>query len=317
MTDKAPVLWGDKRYHTWNYHLRQIFGEKIFKVALDAGFTCPNRDGTVSTGGCIFCSSRGSGDYAGSVKLDLVNQFRQIKDLMHKKWTKAKYIGYFQAFTNTYAPVTVLKEKYQTVLNLDGVVGLSIATRPDCLPDEVLELLAEINNKTYLWVELGLQTIHEKTAHLINRGYNYKCFLEAVNKLRERNIRVCVHMIVGLPGETQSDISATAEAIAEMPVQGIKIHLLHLMKETPLVEMYERGELELLDQKTYIDLVVDILETLPPDMVIHRITGDSPRDLLIGPTWSLKKWEVLNGIDAELLSRNSWQGKKYKCSQPS
>lgn len=311
MSDEKPLMWGEKRYHTWNYHLRQRFGEKVSKIPLDAGFTCPNRDGTVSTGGCIFCSSKGSGDYAGNRAIDLVSQFHQMQEVMHKKWPRAKYIGYFQAFTNTYAPVAELRQRYETILAQEDVVGLSIATRPDCLPDDVLDLLAEVNWKTYLWVELGWQTMHEETGRLINRGYDNACFYKAVEQLRAKGIRTCVHMIVGLPGESAADIMATATAIAALPVQGIKIHLLHLMKGTAMVELYEAGRLRLLDQETYTRLVVDILEVLPPEMVIHRITGDSPRSLLIGPKWSLKKWEVLNGIDDELARRDTWQGKYF------
>ncbi|WP_134704087.1 TIGR01212 family radical SAM protein [Ammoniphilus sp. YIM 78166] len=309
MTDQ-PLFWGDKRYHTWNYHLRQLFGEKVFKVMLDAGFTCPNRDGRVAIGGCTFCSARGSGDFAGSRRDDLKKQFHDIAERMHKKWPQAKYIGYFQAYTNTYAPVEELRECYETILE-EEVVGLSIATRPDCLPDDVVEYLAEINQRTYLWVELGLQTVHESTAELINRAHDFQTYVEAVEKLRKHNIRVCSHIILGLPGETEAMMMDTAKAVAQLPVQGIKIHLLHLLKKTPLVKLWEQGGLEFLDQETYIRLVVDILEILPPDMIIHRLTGDGPPDLLIGPLWSRRKWEVLNGIERELRQRNTWQGRLW------
>lgn len=307
----SPLLWGDKRYHTWNYHLRQTFGHKVFKVMLDGGFTCPNRDGTVAIGGCTFCSARGSGDFAGLRKHDLERQFQEVKERQHKKWPDAKYIGYFQAFSGTYAPVEDLREMYEIILQQEGVVGLSIATRPDCLPDDVVDLLAELNQRTYLWVELGLQTIHEHTARLINRGHDYACYVEGVEKLRRHNIRVCSHIILGLPGEDEQDMMETARAVAGLDVQGIKIHLLHLLKKTPLVKLWQEGGLQFLSKEQYIRLVVDILEILPPDMIIHRLTGDGPPDLLIGPMWSLKKWEVLNGIDAELKRRNSWQGKYY------
>ncbi len=309
MTDH-PQFWGDKRYHTWNYHLRQLFGEKVFKVMLDAGFTCPNRDGRVAIGGCTFCSARGSGDFAGSRRDDLKKQFHDIAERMHKKWPQAKYIGYFQAYTNTYAPVGELRECYETILEED-VVGLSIATRPDCLPDDVVEYLAEINQRTYLWVELGLQTVHESTAQLINRAHDFQTYVDAVEKLRKHNIRVCSHIILGLPGETEAMMMETAKAVAKLPVQGIKIHLLHLLKKTPLVKLWEQGGLEFLDQETYTRLVVDILEILPPDMIIHRLTGDGPPDLLIGPMWSRRKWEVLNGIERELRQRNTWQGRLW------
>lgn len=308
--ERTPMLWGDKRYHTLNYHLRQKFGEKVFKVMLDAGFTCPNRDGKVATGGCTFCSARGSGDFAGSRRDDLKKQFHDVAGRMHKKWPTAKYIGYFQAYTNTYAPVEELRESYETILEED-VVGLSIATRSDCLPDDVVEYLAEVNQRTYLWVELGLQTVHESTAKLINRAHDYQNYIEGVEKLRKHNIRVCSHIILGLPGETEEMMLETAKAVAKLPVQGIKIHLLHLLKKTPLVKLWKEGGLEFLSQETYTRLVVDMLEILPPEMIIHRLTGDGPPELLIGPMWSRKKWEVLNGIEAELTRRNTWQGRLY------
>jgi hypothetical protein len=305
----VPRLWGDKRFHTWNYEMRKVFGTKVFKVMLDAGFTCPNRDGTIAIGGCTFCSARGSGDFAGSRRDDLVTQFNQVKERQHQKWPDAKYIGYFQAYTNTYAPVEVLREYYEVILAQPGVVGLSIATRPDCLPDDVVEYLAELNARTYLWIELGLQTIHEETSRLINRAHDTACYLEAVDKLRRHGIRVCSHIIFGLPGETREMMLETARAVARMDVQGIKIHLLHLMKKTPMVKQWEAGLVKFLEKDEYVRLVVDTLEMLPPEMVVHRVTGDAPRELLIGPMWSLKKWEVLNAIDAELKRRNSWQGK--------
>jgi uncharacterized protein len=311
VNQENPRLWGDKRYHTWNYHLRQLFGVKVFKVMLDAGFTCPNRDGQVAIGGCTFCSARGSGDFAGSRRDDLKKQFRDVAGRMHQKWPKAKYIGYFQAYTNTYAPLEELRESYETILEED-VVGLSIATRPDCLPVDVVEYLAEINKRTYLWVELGLQTVHESTAELINRAHDFKTYVEGVEKLRKHNIRVCSHIILGLPGETENMMMQTAQAVAELPVQGIKIHLLHLLRKTPLVKLWEQGGFEFLTQEAYIRLVVDILEILPPEMIIHRLTGDGPPDLLIGPMWSRKKWEVLNGIEAEIRRRNTWQGRLWK-----
>lgn len=307
-----PALWGDKRYFTWNTYLRNRFGEKVFKVMLDAGFTCPNRDGTVAIGGCTFCSARGSGDFAGYRRDTLEKQFQEVRDRMHLKWPAAKYIGYFQAYTNTYAPVEELRPMYETILKQEGVVGLAIATRPDCLPDDVVELLAELNERTYLWVELGLQTIHEHTSKLINRGHDTATYYDAVERLRKHNIRICTHMIVGLPQETEEEMMATARAVAHMDVQGIKIHLLHLLKKTPMVKQYEQGLLKLMEKDDYVRLVVDMLEILPPEMVVQRLTGDGPPDLLIGPMWSRKKWEVLNAIDAELKRRDSWQGKYYQ-----
>jgi radical SAM protein (TIGR01212 family) len=311
MSDEERLSWGEKRYHAWSYHLKQQFGEKIFKVMLDAGFTCPNRDGSITTGGCTFCSTRGSGDFAGRRRDDLITQFHEVKARQHLKWPNAKYIGYFQAYSNTYAPVEELREYYETILQQEGVIGLSIATRPDCLPDDVVELLAELNQKTYLWVELGLQSIHDITGKRINRGHDTACYYEGVEKLRKHNIRVCTHIIFGLPGETEEMMMETVDAVAHMGVQGIKIHLLHLLKKTPLVKEYEAGLFQLMEKDDYIRLVVDALEILPPEMIIHRLTGDGPPDLLIGPMWSRKKWEVLNAIDWELLRRDSWQGKRF------
>ncbi|GBG06770.1 TIGR01212 family radical SAM protein [Paenibacillus agaridevorans] len=306
------IMWGEKRFHTWNYEMRESFGCKVFKVTLDAGFTCPNRDGSIAKGGCTFCSARGSGDFAGSRRDDLVTQFATIRDRQHRKWPEAAYIGYFQAYTNTYAPVEELREYYEVVLQQPGVVGLSIATRPDCLPDDVVDYLAELNERTYLWVEMGLQTVHESTSVLINRAHDTACYLDAVRRLRERGIRVCAHIIYGLPQESHEMMLDTGRAVARMDVQGIKIHLLHLMRKTPMVKQYEAGLLRFLERDEYIGLVVDTLEFLPPDMIVHRLTGDAPRDLLIGPLWSMDKWPVLNGIDAELRRRDSWQGKLWR-----
>lgn len=304
--------WGDKRFNTLNYHLRQEFGTKVFKVALDAGFTCPNRDGSKGVGGCAFCSPAGSGDFAGNRMLDISSQFRQVKEMMHHKWPHAQYIAYFQAFTNTYAPSQVLRELYYSILEESGVVGLSIATRPDCLPEDTLNLLEEINHRTYLWLELGLQSIHQSTAQAMNLGYGWPDFVQALQGLRQRSIRVCPHIILGLPGEDYEMMMETARVLASLDIQGIKIHLLHVMRDTRLETMYRQGGFRLLTQEEYVRLVVDILEILPPHIVVHRLTGDSPRETLIGPEWSLKKWEVLNSIDAELLRRDTWQGKHHQ-----
>lgn len=301
----------NKRYHTWNYYLRSNFGEKVFKVSINAGFSCPNIDGTVAYGGCTYCSKQGSGDFAGNPNDNLIKQFEDIKEMMHKKWHNAKYIGYFQAFTNTHAPVSVLKEKYETILNLDDVIGLSISTRPDCLPDDVLEYLSELNKKTNLWVELGLQTIHDETSKIINRGHDYNTFLEGVEKLKKHNIKTVVHIINGLPGEDYNMMMETAKAVADLGVHGIKIHLLHVLKETPMENMLKKDMFNLMEKDDYINLVCDQLEIIPPEMVVHRLTGDGKRDEIVGPMWSLKKWEVLNAIDDTMRERNSYQGIKY------
>ena len=302
-----------KRYHTFNYHLRQHFNQKIFKVALDAGFDCPNRDGTVAYGGCTFCSVAGSGDFAGDRVDPIPVQFEKIKNKMHsQKWREGKYIAYFQSFTNTHAPLHVLKEKFEAALAIDGVVGLSVGTRPDCLPDDVVEYLAELNKRTYLWVELGLQTVHEKTSKLINRAHNMDVYYEGVRKLRNHNINVCTHIINGLPTEDYDMMMETAKTVAQMDVQGIKIHLLHLLKGTPMVKQYEKGLIEFLSKEDYINLVVDQLSVLPPEMIVHRITGDGPIDQLIGPMWSVDKWDVLNTIDSELVRQDVVQGSRYE-----
>lgn len=304
--------WNGKRYHSLNYFLRNKFNEKIYKISLDGGFTCPNRDGKAAVGGCTFCSARGSGDYAGSRILSIGEQFADRKKMMEKKWKDGKYIAYFQAYTNTYAPVEELRQKYEEALKQENVVALSIATRPDCLEDDVVDLLEEISNKTYLWVELGLQTINDESARNFNRGYDFEVFKEGIKKLQDRNIEVVVHTIFGLPGETKEDMLKTVDYVAHSGAQGIKFHLLHLMKDTAMVKQYESGELELLSQEDYIDLICKGIAMLPQEMVVHRLTGDAPRESLIGPMWSLKKWEVLNSIDKALEDNDIYQGKDYR-----
>ena len=303
--------WNGKRYHSLNYFLREKFGEKVFKISLDGGFSCPNRDGKVSKGGCVFCSARGSGDYAGSRNFSITGQFNDVKTMMANKWKSGKYIAYFQAYTNTYAPVDELRQKYEEAINQEGVVALSIATRPDCLEDDVLDLIEELSKKLYVWVELGLQTINDDVAKKINRGYDLKVFDDAMTRLKERNIDVVVHSILGLPGESQDDMLKTIDYIAHSGAQGIKLHLLHLMKDTKMVELYENGELQFLSQEDYIKLICRAVSMLPKEMVVHRLTGDAPRDLLIGPMWSLKKWEVLNAIDKTLEDNDIYQGKNF------
>lgn len=313
MTDTPiPQHFGEKRYYTLNNYFRETFGQKIFKVPLDAGFDCPNRDGTVAHGGCTFCSASGSGDFAGDRRDDVITQFHTIKDRMHKKWQDAKYIGYFQAFTNTHAPVDILREKFEPILEQEGVIGLSIATRPDCLPDDVVDYLAELNERTFLMVELGLETSHDKTAELINRAHDFQCYKDGVAKLRKHNIHIVSHIINGLPQETPDMMLETAKEVAKLDVQGIKIHALHLLRGTAMVKQYEKGLLEFMEFDTYINLVCDQLEILPQNMVVHRITGDGPPDLLIGPMWTDKKWEVLNAIERELERRDSYQGIHYQ-----
>lgn len=300
----------NKRYHTWNYHLNKKFGQKVFKVSLNAGFTCPNIDGTKGVGGCIYCSSSGSGDFAGNPNCDIVSQFNEVKEKMHKKWPDAKYIPYFQAHTNTYASVEVLKEKFEPVLKLDGVVGLSIATRADALSDAVVDYLEELSKRTYLIVELGLQSVFDKTGELINRCHTYDEFLKGYEKLQSRGINICVHLIIGLPGETHEMMLESVKKTAQLKPHAIKLHLLHILKGTKIAEMYERGEVKTLTRDEYVDIIVDALELIPKDIIIQRLTGDGGKDDLIAPLWSLKKFCVLNEIDKEMVRRNCYQGCK-------
>ncbi|TLG79501.1 TIGR01212 family radical SAM protein [Vagococcus zengguangii] len=302
----------NKRFHTLNYAFREEFGEKIFKVTMDGGFDCPNRDGTVARGGCTFCSVSGSGDMIIAPKDPLPVQYQKEVTRMHKKWPDVnKYIVYFQNFTNTHAPLEVIKHRFEQVVNEEGVVGISIGTRPDCLPDDVVEYLAELNERMYLWVELGLQTTYEETSRKINRAHDYQTYLDGVAKLRKHNIRVCTHLINGLPGEThEMMLENVRRTILDSDIQGIKIHLLHLMKNTRMMRDYAKGELKLMEQDEYVKLVCDQLEMIPPEIIVHRLTGDAPRDTLVGPMWSLKKWEVLNAIDKEMRERDTYQGAK-------
>lgn len=304
--------WNGKRYHTLNYFLREKFGEKVFKISLDAGFSCPNRDGKVSKGGCIFCSERGSGDFAGDRRFSIERQFDEIKTMMNKKWKNGKYIAYFQAYTNTYGPIELLREKYEEAVNQEGVVALAIATRPDCLSEEVLDLIEEYSKKVYTWVELGLQTSNDETAKIINRGYDLSVFETAVKNLRKRDIDVVTHVIFGLPNENKEQMLNTIDYVAHSDIQGIKIHLLHVMENTPLEKFYNDGTLKLMDMDEYIDIICEAVTRLPENIVVHRLTGDGPRNLLIGPMWSLKKWEVLNTIDNTLKDRELYQGKNFK-----
>lgn len=300
----------NKRYYTLNCFYKNKFNSKICKISLNANFSCPNKDGTVGFGGCIFCSKLGSGDFAGDVCLDLVSQFEQVKGVMSKKWPDAKYIGYFQANTNTYADVNTLKRYYETILELDNVVGLSVATRPDAISDNVLDYLTELSKKTYLTVELGLQSIYDKTLKYINRGHDLECFVECFNKLKKCNINVVVHIINGLPYETSDMMVETAKFLNELGVEGIKIHMLHILKNTKLADLYDSENFHILSKEEYIDIVIRQLEYLDENVVIHRITGDPCVDDLIEPKWLVKKFCVLNDIDKEMARRNTYQGIK-------
>lgn len=299
----------NKRYHTLNYYLKNRFHEKVYKVSLNAGFTCPNIDGTKGYGGCIYCSKTGSGEFGGNINDDLITQFNKVKEVMDKKW-HGKYIAYFQARSNTYAPVNILKERYETVLKLDNVIGLFIATRCDCITDECLDYLTLLNKRTYLTIELGLQTIHENTSKLINRGHTLKEFTDTVKRLRERNIDVVVHIINGLPYETKEMLLETVKFVNTLDIQGIKIHMLNIIKDTPLETLYNKEHFHVLTKEEYIDIVISELELLDSKIVIHRITADPDPKTLIEPTWLLKKTVLLNDIDKEMKRRNTYQGIK-------
>jgi len=300
----------NKRYYTLDYFYKHKFNSKVAKISLNANFTCPNKDGTKGIGGCIYCSKLGSGDYAGNFKDDIVKQFNDIKKVMDNKWKDTLYIGYFQANSNTYASVDKLKEVYEPILKQDKVVGLSIATRCDCLEDDVLDYLEELNKRTYLTVELGLQSIHEKTSKLINRCHSLEEFDIGVKKLRDRNIDVVVHIINGLPNETKDMMLETVKHLNKLDIQGIKIHMLHIIKDTKLADYYKEHPFHILTKDEYIDIVIKQLELLREDIVIHRLTGDPDPNELIEPAWTIKKIDVLNGIDKEMVKRNTYQGIK-------
>lgn len=301
----------NKRYHTFTYFLEQKFGRKVAKISLDAGFTCPNIDGSKGVGGCTYCSARGSGDFAGDQSLSLREQFEQVRQVMNQKWPDAVYIPYFQAHTNTYAPLEVLKEKFEEALSFPDVMGLAIATRADCITDEIADYLGELAQRTYLEVELGLQSVHDVTGERINRCHSYADFLEGYQKLADRGINICVHIIDGLPGEDREMMLETARRLSHLKLHSIKIHLLHVLKGTVMEQQLAQGQFRLLTREEYVGIVCDQLELLPPQMVIQRVTGDGERESLVGPEWSLKKLCVMNEIDKELVRRNSFQGKNF------
>jgi len=301
-----------KRYNLFSEHLKECFGGRIHKISVDAGFSCPNRGGTRSLPGCLFCDPGGSGAVGIDRAVSVAQQIEGGKEVMTRKYKAKRFLAYFQPFSNTWAPSEALRTLYEEALGVEGVVGLSIGTRPDCLPLDVLDLLAEFHRRTYFWLELGLQSSHDKTLSFLRRGHDYAAFLRAYKGAKERGLRVCVHVILGLPGEDREAMLATADEMARLKVDGIKIHLLHVLKGTPLGDLYEEGKIPILTRDAYVPLVVDFLERLHPDTLIHRLTGDGPRDLLLAPLWSLKKWEVLNAIDDEMDNRDSYQGSRYR-----
>lgn len=301
----------DKPYYSVNEYLKQTYGEKVYRLSLDAGFTCPNRDGRISNSGCAFCSAGGSGDFAGSRLLSITEQLVQGKERLRQKCECHKFIAYFQAFTNTYAPVEKLHALYTEAMADPEVVALSIATRPDCISDDVLSLITELSQEKPIWIELGLQTIHDETRQQMNSGFSYDCFQNTLMRLHERNIPVIVHLILGLPGETQADILSSVKTVSALPVWGIKLQLLHVLKGTALGLQYEAKPFPVFTLEEYTEILIDCIEQLPTDMVIHRITGDGPRALLLAPTWSTNKKHVLNYIHRRFRERNTWQGKLF------
>ena len=305
------MKWGEKPYHSLDYEMKCRFGEKVYRLALNGGMTCPNRDGKAGYGGCIFCSSGGSGDFAASASLSVTRQIEDQKAMIRRKRPVSKFIAYFQAYTNTYAPVEYLERIFTEAVRDPEIVVLSIATRPDCLPDDVLSLLGRLNRIKPVWIELGLQTVHEDTARLIRRGYDLSCFEKAVRRLRLLGIEVIVHTILGLPGEDHARILDTVSYLNTCDIQGIKLQLLHILKNTDLAVYYEQNPFPVMEMEEYIHLVVDCVERLSPDIVIHRLTGDGPGDLLMAPLWSQQKRTILNRIHAAFRSRDTWQGKLF------
>ena len=304
------MKWGEKPYHSLDYMLRERFGEKVYKVTLNGGMSCPNRDGKLGTRGCIFCSAGGSGDFAADSSLSITEQIDRQISILSAKRPIHKYIAYFQAFTNTYAPVEYLEKIFTEALSHPGIAALSIGTRPVCLGKDVVTLLSRLNRQKPVWVELGLQTIHEKTAAYIRRGYPLSCFEDTVKRLRSEDIEVIVHTILGLPGESTQDILNTMEYLNHQDIQGIKLQLLHVLRGTDLASDYEKGLFCTYERDEYISLVISCLEHLRPDMVIHRITGDGPKDLLISPLWASRKREVLNLLHHQMKENHNYQGRQ-------
>ena len=299
-----------KRYHPFSDELKRVFGCKVRRISVDAGFTCPNRDGTLDTAGCVFCGGEGSGAHCLRCDLPVAGQLEDGKEVMTRKYHARKFIAYFQAYSNTYAPATYLRPLFREALTVPDIVGLIIATRPDCLPEDVLDLLTELHQDTYLWLELGLQSVHDRSLRWMNRCHDHACSVDAVTRSKQRNLRVCVHTILGLPGESRDDMLAMAGELNRLGVDGVKLHLLHVMRDTKLADMHARGEVTMLERDEYVSLVCDFLERLDPRILIHRLTGDGGHDDLIAPLWSLKKFEVLNQIDDELERRGTRQGSR-------
>lgn len=298
-----------KRYNDLNTYLRSLFGCRVQKITVDAGLSCPNRDGTIAIGGCIYCNARGSGTGAHTRGLTITDQILQGKQSLLRRYKAKKFLAYFQSFSNTYAPVDTLKELYDEALAIEDVVGLSIGTRPDCVDESVLELLQDYAEQHLVWIEYGLQSAKDKTLEVINRGHDVQCFEDAVRATVNRGIKICAHVILGLPGEARSDMLHTADTISDLGIDGLKLHLLYVISGTPMGALYRQGKYRCLEQQEYVDLVCDFLERIPPGMVIQRLTGDPHPEELVAPDWSRRKSETLQKINETLEKRDSWQGK--------
>jgi len=307
-----PAFWNNtKRYYDFKSYLINTFGHKVYKLQIDAGFTCPNRDGTIATGGCIYCNGRGSKLRQEGALPPVAEQITRAKELYRKLRGAKKFIAYFQTFTNTYAPYDQLKSLYDEALSQDDIVGLAVGTRPDCVPDRVIGLFEEYARDRHVWLEYGLQSCHDATLNFLNRGHDFRTFVDAVERTAGKNIRICTHIIVGLPGEDHDAIMETAHRVAALPIDGIKIHLLLALEGTALGALYKQGTIEMMTKEEYVSTVCNILEVLPPHMVVQRLTADGYRDIYLAPEWGKNKMEVLNAIDKELERRDSWQGVKY------
>ena len=308
-----PFLYSDdhKRYHSWNYYLRHTYHTKVFKVALDAGFTCPNRDGTLGYGGCTYCTAAGSGEFAGDRRENVMCQFIHGKEKAAQKW-HGMAIPYFQAFTNTYAPLHTLKEMLEPFMKMDDIPAICIATRADCLEDEKIAYLSQCAKKKDIWMELGLQSVHDESARLIHRGHSYAQFYECITRLSDSHIHICVHLINGLPNETAEMMLTSARVLSHLPIHALKIHMLHIMKNTAMATQYETSFFPLLSREEYVDIVIRQLELLPAEIIIQRLSGDGAQKDLIAPKWSADKKVLLNMIDREMQRRNTWQGRLYQ-----
>lgn len=308
-TNPFPFSDDNKRYHTWNYYLKHHYHNKVFKVALNAGLTCPNRDGTCGIGGCSFCGSLGSGECAGDRNEDLLAQFIKGKASQLIKWPQGQAIAYFQAYTNTYCSLEHLKSMIEPFLSRSDVYGIAIATRADCLEDDKIAYLSSLTHRKDIWIELGLQSIHDETAKRINRGHTYATFLDCITRLQHTDLKICVHLINSLPFETKEDMLKSAEVVGKLPIHAIKIHMLHIMEQTALLAQYQESPFPILNKEDYVDIIVQQLERIPAKIIIQRLTGDGIQNQLVTPEWTKKKVIVLNDIDKEMVKRDTWQGK--------